>query len=246
MTSAESARNPSGQTLEERAQSVYAQLESGLAEHIFGEKEAHACRLFNAIGKCLDRGEFADGIEEALRHESDKLLIRAEILAAWAWERADDTGNEDGYWVSRLRAALDGMVRQYQAGDKMALFEAVENASVVGQPIPEWAHRALREAISSYAHHEVASLGEAFGLPDLKDPRRKAKLGRGRRGLSHIVEVYLDVEDARRRGQSVGPALFEDVSKQHPGLSPKRVEQWYYEFRPEGLITRPRKKDGVS
>jgi hypothetical protein len=112
-------------------------------------------------------------------------------------------------WPIDLKYPAEGSLEdRFKAGDKQILLWAIDDYAQRGQPIPDWAARALNEVIYRAAQGELDSWDDAFGKIFASMQKRRAQT------LARMLDVYYRVRELHAEGHAIDNDLFECVGKE--------------------------------
>ena len=97
-------------------------------------------------------------------------------------------------------------------GDKYAVFEAITFAAAGREPVPEWAREALWAINRGLSQGEIADLNAAFNWQPKGEfnKRSRTETARYRR---HAQAIFMELYEARRRGQGMTAERFEAIAE---------------------------------
>lgn len=117
----------------------------------------------------------------------------------------------------RLRAKVE-------AGDGMALLEAIESACLSGQPLPDWLAGRLVDSIHSYIDHRFRTLDEAFNVSRPKGYHIKA----ARKKSDLAWRIWAEVRARTLPGDNVTRIIIAEVGEEH-GVGGTLAAEYYQE-----------------
>jgi hypothetical protein len=135
---------------------------------------------------------------------------------------ARETDAEVREW---LAAELQRFADRLAAGDRWALFMAMDFCARQSIPLPAWFAHHLRAGMNSYQFAEVRHLGEAFGITRPKGWSHAA----ARNWHQKALPVFYWIEAAREEGATI-PEVFERAGKAHR-ISAKQAEEFFYAIK---------------
>ena len=130
------------------------------------------------------------------------------------------------WWVARL---LEYLRLRYEAGDGIAIIDAVNICAGYTLPLPEWAALAFCDKYSQLLSYEFRTLDQAFGAfhrkhLDVDAQERRAELGQAAAWLKALKEA---------EGVPVGEGMWDEIGEElgipGPTLS-KMYYKWYKDF----------------
>ena len=120
---------------------------------------------------------------------------------------------------------LEGYRERFEAGDPLALLDAIKVCAENRITMPHWLARGFSAAYDKVITFGVGSLDEAFGRPHPKG----AHLNALRKKRARAWRVWRAVELAHRAGANIDEALFTDVGKEF-AIGKTLASEYYYEF----------------
>jgi hypothetical protein len=126
------------------------------------------------------------------------------------WQQAQD----------QIEAVVRGLHDDYLACGKPKIYAlyAIDACASIGLPIPPWAAHVFESAFGAWCQGQVPSLDEAFEAPRMRsDPNADL-----------ACQVFRRVDERRRKGDSIGEELFEEVAKELGVSSWSQCRKLYY------------------
>jgi hypothetical protein len=163
---------------------------------------------------------------DSLRQQDPEDPTRLRELGQLSAEQAEQALGQE---LLRFRKEEDrrALVRhgdEFVAGDRLALFAAIEVCATWGWRLPRWAATAFAEGWRKIQDFEARSLDEAFGNPYPKGKH----LHRDREALELRWRIWVRVYGRWRFGKKpMDEALFEEVGDEL-GVAPSRARDLYY------------------
>jgi hypothetical protein len=115
---------------------------------------------------------------------------------------------------------LERLRKDFEEGDKRALFEAICWA---GASLPDWVRKGLREAHERFECGDINSWEDIFGKPFPGKSRKTAQ----NRALG--INIWVEVRRRIDQGQPIDEHLFEQVGKSFD-MKHSTVSKLYYWF----------------
>ena len=120
--------------------------------------------------------------------------------------------------------------RQFEAGDKSALLQAIYGCLQLRRPMPEWLQVAFLNACEAAERFEIRSWNEVFGPPVPKGTHLKTE----RRNAQLRWTIIERVEALKAEERTVDKGLFEQVGEEL-GITATLVSDIYYDERSREL-----------
>jgi hypothetical protein len=135
-----------------------------------------------------------------------------------------DPRNPLSRWFSRY-VALEQLHAEFEAGDGMALWEALEQIALHNFRVPPWVRHALTKGCGALTEFRAKSLDEAFGSPHEKSVNvpalRNRFLWEGR--------VYYAVSALLKKGYPRSDETFGVVAERFD-IGVNRVKDYFYQL----------------
>jgi hypothetical protein len=109
---------------------------------------------------------------------------------------------------------------RFEAGDKQILLWAIDDSAQKGQPIPEWAAKALNDIIYRMAAGDLTSWDDAFGK--IFAAKRRSRI----QHLALMLEIWAEIYQRSEAGESKTEEFFESVGEKFK-IGPTLVKKLY-------------------
>jgi hypothetical protein len=116
--------------------------------------------------------------------------------------------------------------RQFEAGDKAVLLDAIYTCLELRRPMPEWLQVAFRHAYEAAERFKIRSWDETFGRPVPKGTHLRPR----KRDAELPLIIVEHVEALKRAKWKVDKDLFKQVGKEW-GINATRASEIYYAER---------------